>query len=188
MRDQDAVACEREEAPERDVRRRGAPELGVADPREGADRRRERPARADERLECAGRLQAAHADRADLTDLARARRETRRLQVDDDEGCGLQGERIGRVSGEDERRAGPREPGVGVDDVVEEGAGEPRRRAGEREERARGLGRRYGTAALLDELDEPVCGVQAKLHDAAMVERMFGRRRRLRARRGPAKT
>ena len=82
------------------------------------------------------------------------------------------GRRARRI-GEPDRGAAPREPGVARDDVVEQRPRDRRRRRGEREERAGGLARRDRAAARLDELDEPVGGVEGELHPPILREHMF---------------
>ena len=61
-------------------------------------------------------------------------------------------------------RPAPGEPRIAVDDVVEQRPREPRRNVPEREERPRRVLDRHRPAPLLDELDEPVGGVERELH------------------------
>ena len=68
--------------------------------------------------------------------------------------------------GEADAPAEPGEARVAVDDVGEQGVGERRRRALEREEHARRLLRPDRAAPRVDELDEPVGGVERELHRA----------------------
>ena len=125
------------------------------------DRCGERHAGVHERLERVVELEAADALRTDLADARRSRREPRRLEVDDDEMRVLEEDvAAGRIREPDGRTA-PREPGVTLDDVVEERPGERRRRVREREQRARGLVDGDGAAPRLDELDQAVGGVEA---------------------------
>ena len=107
---------------------------------------------------------AADALRADLADPRRARREPGRLEVDDDEVRVLEQDVRSRRRRETDGGAAPGEPRVAGDDVVEQRARERRRRAREREEHARRLLGRHGPAPGLDELDEPVGGIERELH------------------------
>ena len=70
----------------------------------------------------------------------------------------------GRIREPDGRTA-PREPGVTLDDVVEERPGERRRRVREREQRPRGLVDGDGASPRLDELHQAIGGVEAELHE-----------------------
>ncbi len=173
VRDEHAVAGEREEAPHGDVDGRRPAQVGVADPGQLRDRGAERPARADERLERPGRLEAADTHGADLADLGGAGREPGRLEVDDDEGRRLEREILRLGARQCDVRAGPDEPRIRLDHLAEQRARQPGRGAGEREERARSIGRRDGPAPFLDELDQPIGGIQTKLHPVSMTERMF---------------
>ena len=94
----------------------------------------------------------------------RAGPESGRLEVDDDEARGLERQVVARRSGEPDAGAAPGEPRVARDDVVEQAPREPLRGVGEREERPGGLLDGHRPAPLLDELDEPVGGVEGELH------------------------
>ena len=133
----------------------------------------ERAAWTNERLERPGRLEATDPYGADLADLGGARRESRRLEVDDDEGRRLERKILRRGAGERDVRARPDEPRVRLDHLAEQRTGQPGRGAGEREERARGVCRRHGPAPFLDELDQAIGSIQAELHPVSMTERMF---------------
>ena len=85
VRRERSVAGEREEAPYRDLRARGPSQIVLADPGERRDERRQSGAGIDERLERLGDLERSDADGADLADAVAARREPRRLEVEDDE-------------------------------------------------------------------------------------------------------
>jgi hypothetical protein len=162
--DDRGVSGERDEAADREVGTRRAAQRRGPDPGQRRDGRRQHDARVDERLECIAELERADALRADLADPRGARREPGRLEVDDDEVRVLEEDvRAGRV-GEPDRGAAPREARVPGDDVVEERAGERRRRAREREEHAGCVLRRDGAAAGLDELDESVRSIERELH------------------------
>ena len=158
------VAGELEEAPHRELHPRRSAERGLADPGERRDRRRERHARVDERLEGVLELERADPLRADLADPRAPGREARGLEVDDDEMRVLELHVLARWGGEADRGAPPGEARVARDDVVEERAGECRRRAREREEAPRRLRRVDRPTPRLDELHEPVGGVERELH------------------------
>src|SRR5262249_11684048 len=84
VRDEDGVACETEKTAHGFLCARGAAKLRVAQAGERGDRRSDRYARIDERLELLGELERADANGADLADARRARTQSRRLEVDDD--------------------------------------------------------------------------------------------------------
>jgi hypothetical protein len=69
--------------------------------------------------------------------------------------------------------ASPREPRVALHDIVEQIPCESGRHGGERVQRARRLVYGYSAAALLDELDEAVRGVERQLHSHMVGEHMF---------------
>ena len=165
VRDERGVSGERDEAAGRHGRRaeRHGARAGWM-PVSDATAGRQRDARVDERLERVVELERANALRADLADPRGAGREPGRLEVDDDEVRVLEEDvRAGRV-GEPDRCAAPGETGVTGDDVVEQRARERRGRAREREEHPGRLLRRHGAAAELDQLDQPVGGVERQLH------------------------
>ena len=154
---------------------RGAPRerLG-ADPGDRRDGGGKRDPWVDERLERVLELERPDALRSDLADPRRARRETRRLEVDDDEMRVLESDVRARRRREPDRCAAPGEPRVAGDDVVEQRPGERRRRAREGEQRPRRLVGRHRPPPGLDELDEPVGGIERELHRRrAVCERMF---------------
>jgi hypothetical protein len=143
-----------------------AAQVGVAQTGEARDRRRQRDAGVDERLERLGDLERADADGADLAHAVARRREARRLEVEDDE-LGVLDEGLRRLpAGQADAPAEPGEPRVAVDDVGEQGVRERRRGALEREEDARGLLRPDRAPPRVDELDEAVGGVEGELHRA----------------------
>ena len=109
-------------------------------------------------------LERPDALRSDLADPRRARRETRGLEVDDDEMRVLERDVRARRRREPDRCAAPGEPRVAGDDVVEQRPGKRRRRARESEQRPRRLVGRHRPAPGLDELDEPVGGIERELH------------------------
>ncbi len=173
VRDDHAVPGEREEAAHGRLDGRRAAQVGVADPGQLRDHRSERRARPDERLERPGRLEPAQADGADLADLGRAGGEPGRLEIDDDEGGRLERKILRGRAGERDVCAGPDEPRVGLDHLPEQRARQPGRSARKREQRPRGIGGGHGPAPFLDELDQPIRGIQAHLHACSMTERMF---------------
>ena len=130
VRDEHRVAGELEEATHRKLDRRCAAQLARVDSGQSRDRGGQRPARVDERLEPLLELEAAHPHRADLADRRGAGRETRRLEIDDDVGRGLERQRGARRVGEPDVRAAPAEPRVALDDVGEQRPREPRRAHG----------------------------------------------------------
>ena len=97
---------------------------------------------------------------------ARARAQAGRLEVDDDERRVLEQEvGAGRVR-EADSVAAPREARVLADDLLEQAAGKPDRCVAQREQPSRRLLDVDRPTPLLDELDQPVGGVQPKLHAA----------------------
>ena len=165
VRDEDGVAGEREEPPHRGGHRRRAAQLRVVDPGQRPDRGREPHARVGERLEPRGQLERLDADGADLADAGGGRREARRLEVDHDEAGELERQALRRGLGQRDEVAAPREPRVGTHRLVEQAPRDPVGKPAEREEPPRRLLGGHRPAALLDELDEPVGRVQAKLHE-----------------------
>ena len=164
VRDERRVAGEGEEAPNRDLGARCPPQVGLADSGEGGDEGRERGARIDQRLERVDDLEAANANGADLADPVAGRRESRRLQVEDDELGVLDRDLCVRLACETDPRAEPGEPGVAVDDVGEQRASERRGSALEREQDARRLLHAHRRPPRLHELDQAIGGVEGELH------------------------
>jgi hypothetical protein len=181
VRDEDGVAREVEEPADGELDRRRAAEGGRVDPGQRGDRRRQRPARVDERLEPLLELEAADAHGADLADRRAPRREPGRLQVEDDVGRVLEQERGARRLGEPDARSPPGEAGVALDDVREQGAGEPGGHVAERVEGLRRVLRRHGPVPCLDELDEPVRRVERELHGSSLGEHVFACKRKEKA-------
>ena len=163
--DEDGVAGEGEEPPHRRGHGRRRPQVLVGYPCQRADRGRQAHARVRERLEPRGELECLHADGADLADAGGRRREAGRLEVDHDETGELERQALGRGLGQRDEVAAPREPRIGTHRLLEQPPGGPVGKPPEREEPPRCLLGGNGPAALLDELDEPVGRVQAKLHD-----------------------
>ncbi len=118
-----------------------------------------------------------HAHRTDLADTGRARTEPRRLQVDHDERRALEEEvGAGRIRQADGVPA-PGQAGVLPDDFLEEAAGKTDGRLPEREQPPRGLLGEDRAAPLLDELHEPVGGIEPELHGESVSERTFACKR-----------
>ena len=160
------VACEGEEPAHGELGTGRAAQLDVAQPGQTGDRLRQRDPRIDERLEGLGDLERFHANRADLAHAVARGRQTRGLEVEDDE-LGVLDQRFRlRSVGEADARAEPTQPGVTVDDVREKRVGQARRRTLEREQDACRLLRSHRSPARLDELDEPVGGIERQLHRA----------------------
>ena len=166
VRDQRGVSGEREELPDGMVGPRSATERAGLDAGQRDDGGRQRDARVDERLERVLEREGADALGADLADPRRAGREAGRLEVDDDEVRVLEEDVRTRRGRQPDRCPPPGETGVTGDDVVEQGAREGRGRAREREEHPGRLLRRHGPAAELDQLHQPVGGVERELHAA----------------------
>ncbi|MCZ7588821.1 MAG: hypothetical protein M5U27_08240 [Gaiella sp.] len=164
VRDDRRVAREGEQPPYRELRPRSAAERLGPDPRQRGDGSGKGDAGVDQGLERVGELERADPLRADLADPRRSRREPGRLEIDDDEVRVLEQEVRARRRGQPDRGATPRESRVARDDVVEERPREGRRGAREREEGARRLVGGHRPAPRLDELDEPVGGVEGQLH------------------------
>ena len=162
-----------EEAADREIRPRSPPHIVPADPGERRDGQRQRDARVDERLERRTDLERLDPLGADLDDARAGGREPGRLEIEDDERGRLERSRCPGRIGEPDRRAAPREPRVARDHVVEQRARDRRRRRGEGEERPRGLAGRNRAASRLDELHEPVGGIERELHPANLHEHMF---------------
>jgi hypothetical protein len=171
--DENRVASELQESPDRQCCRGLAAQLRVAQPRECGNRRSNWDSGIDERLELLRQLQLVHADGADLADPRVPRCQSGRLEVDDDERRRLEQQLGARRVGEPDGIASPREPGVLADDLLEQVPREPHRRAAEREQAASGLLRVDGPPPLLDQLDEPIGGIQPQLHVRSLCEHMF---------------
>ena len=121
-----------------------------------------------------GRARRPHGP--DLADPVAARREPGRLEVDDDVGRRLERQVVERRAVGEARRAPPRQarraspPTTSSSRLAREPCGAVR----EREESGRRLLGRHRAVPLLDELDEPVGGVERELHERPMVgEHMF---------------
>ena len=166
VRGERCVAREREEAANGELLTRRAAQLGVAQAGQPGDRLRQRDSGVDQRLERLGDLERLHAHRADLAHAIARGREPGRLEVEDDE-LGVLDQRVRlRAVREAHASAEPRQARVTVDDVGEQGVGEARRRALEREQHACRLLRRDRAPARVDQLDEPVGGIEGELHRA----------------------
>ena len=141
------------------------PELPVVDPGQRADRGREPHARVRERLERRGELERLHPDGADLADAraspARARSSRGRRRRSGRARAGVLSA-AGSASATRSPRHASRESArtASSSSPRASAVGEPP----EREEPPRGLLGGHRPAPLLDELDEPVGRVQAKLH------------------------
>ena len=159
VRDEYRVAREAHEPLHRLRCARRPAQLPVGEPGDRGDRRAERRAGIDERLELVDDLEADDLDRSDLADLRRAGAQAGRLEIDDDVRRVLEQEVDAERPGQRDRVAVPREPRVGLDDLGEKRARERDRRLAEREEPARRLLGDDRPAPLLDELHEPVGGV-----------------------------
>ena len=85
-------------------------------------------------------------------------------RVEDDEARGVERQLPSGRRGERDQIPPPDEPRVGPDGLLEQRTRERYGCAREGEQRPRGLVRRHRAAALLDQLDESVGGVEAQLH------------------------
>ena len=146
VRDEHGVAGEREEAPDREIGRRGAAHVAPADPREGRDRRRQRHARVDEasrRWRPASSASTRWAPISTIRERAGERPVVSRSKTTND---GVL-ERVAAPGGSASPTAAPRqrEPRVARDDVVEQRPRDRRRRRA-RARRASGRRRRPGPA------------------------------------------
>ena len=139
-----------------------SPQVRLADAGQRGDLGGKLGARVDERLERAGLLETADPDGADLTD-TRAAAEPGRLEVEDDI-VGVLQQRIDLGARKPDRRTDPAHPGIAGDEVVEERAREPLRDGAEGKERARRVRGRHRRPSLLEQLHEPVGGVEGELH------------------------
>jgi len=128
VRDEHCVARELEEAAHSDAGVRLSTQLRVLQAREGADRRAEWDAGVDQQLELLGELEVAHADRPDLADARAPGPQARRLEIHHDEARVFEQELGARRIGESHRIATPGQPGVVVNDLLQQAAGEPNRR------------------------------------------------------------
>ena len=167
MRDEDRVARESEEAADdrRDGRRPA--QIVVAQARQGRDARLQARPRVGERAEALLELERAHAHRADLTRPRGAGPQAGRLEVEDDERRLLEQQFLARRRGERDEIAGPAQARICRDRLCEQRACEPNGNGRtELQHLPRRLVRRHRPAALLDELDEPVGGIETQLHSA----------------------
>ena len=164
VRDENRVAGEGEKAPHRKVRTGSSPNILTADACEIGDRERQLHAGIDERLERRAEGEALDALRPDLHDARARRREARRLEVEDHEGCRLERRRRSGSVGEPHSSTAPDEASVARHDLVEERARDPGRRRCEREQRLGRLGRGHRPSARLHELHEAVGRVEGQLH------------------------
>ena len=164
VRDEHGVAREREEAPDGGRDRRRAPQLVVAQPGERRDRRLQPRARVRERLEPLARARAPDAHGADLARPRRPRPQAGRLQVEDDERRALEQQLVARGAASATRSPAPAQPRVRRDGLVEQRPRQPDRDGrSELQHCARRLVGRHRPAPFLDQLDQPVGGVQAEL-------------------------
>ena len=163
VRDENRPRREVEEALDGQHGGRSAREVSVLDPRQRGDDRGKRNPGVDQRLERARVRQAFEPDRSDLADRCAAGPEAGRLQIDDDVPSRFERQLLRRVVRERDRRPPPRESRVAADNVVEEAVCQTRGREGEREQRAGRLFCRNGRAPLLDQVDQPVGGVEGEL-------------------------
>ena len=92
------------------------------------------------------------------------RGQPRRLEVEDDELRVLERHVRVRIGRRARPRPAPGEARIALDHVVKQRAGEGGGGALEREQHAGGLVRRHRAVSRLDELDEPVGGVEGELH------------------------
>ena len=118
---------------------------------------------------------AAHAHRADLARPRGAGPQAGRLEVEDDERRPLEQQLLARRGGERDEVAGPAQPRVRRDRLGEQRAREPDGHGrAELQHLPRRLVGGHRPAALLDELDEPVGGIETELH-RPMLERTYVR-------------
>ena len=114
---QRSVAREGEEPADRELGPGSAPQLRVVEARHAGDRRRQRDAGLDERVERLGDLEPTDPRGADLADPVAAGREARRLEVEDDD-LGILDERVdAALVRQADAHASPREARITVDDV-----------------------------------------------------------------------
>ena len=178
VRDEHRVAGELEKTAHRDRGMRRTAQIGVAQAGDLRDHRPDGNAGIDEQLEVVHELEVVHAHRADLADARRARSQPGRLEVDDDEGRALERQvRAGRFRQPDGVSA-PGQASVFADDFLEQAARHPDRGVAEREQPTRSLLDEDGPAPFLDELDQPVRGVQPELHAESLGEHTFAVQKR----------
>ena len=173
VRDEHRLACEGEKVPYRLGRTGSASEISVADPGQLRDDPRELNSRIDEGLESPGGNEAVEADRADLADRRGSGTEAGRFEVDDDVASALERKVRPRLDGEANASPPPFQPYISLDNVLQQAPGEPCRSVSKRIEEPRGLLGRDGASPLLDELDEPVGGIERELHRSRVDEHMF---------------
>jgi hypothetical protein len=170
VRDEDGVVCEGEKAADAGRHGRRPPELFVAQPGQRRDGGLQPCSGIRERLEALLELELTHAHRADLAGPRRSRAEAGRLQIEDDEGRALEEHFLGRRRSERDEVARPPQAGVVVHRLVEQRAREPDgNRAAELQDEPRSVLDGNGAAPLLDQLDETVGAVEAKLHRSSLV-------------------
>jgi hypothetical protein len=164
VRNEGGVAREREKAADGELGPRRATKVVRLDPGQRRDAGRKYDPRVDERLERLVDGQRANAHGADLAHAVAACREPGRLEVEDDE-LGVFDEDVGaRVIGQTDSGPEPGEARVTVDDAREQAVRESRRRTLESEQDSRGILGRNSPSPCLNELDEPVGGVERELH------------------------
>ena len=171
--DEHRFARKREETPDREVSHRRSPHFSPADAGESGDRRRQRYARVDERLEARAGLQRLHPLGTDFDDARPGGREPRRLEVEDDERRHLELGRRAWALGQPDVGAPPCEASVTRDHIVEQRACDRSGCRGEGIEGSRGLTCRHRPASYLDEIDQPVGGIEGELHPGSVHEQTF---------------
>ncbi len=173
VRDEWNVPGELEKATEGELDPWRAAQLLLPDPGQRGDEPWQHRPGVDECLEGLHDLERANADGPDLADAAGSRGEAGRLQVEDDE-LGLLERRVRvRVAGEPHARADEREARVSVDHVAQQRARQRDGRSLEREEHSSCLLGGNRPVLGLDELDQPVRGVERKLHRSSVYEHTF---------------
>jgi len=164
------VVREREEAAHTGCHRRRTSKFLVTQTGQCRDRGLEPGARVRERLEALLELERAHTHGADLAGSRRPRPQTGRLEVEDDERRLLEQQVFpGRLR---ERNEVPRpaQARVVLYGLVEQRARKTDRDgAPELQDEARRVLGCDRPPPLLDELDEPVGGIEAKLHDSSVI-------------------
>jgi hypothetical protein len=171
--DEHALAGEREKTAHGLRGGRSTAEVTLSNAGQGGDRTRERASGIDQGLEPTGLCEIDDADGADLADAIASRCEARGLEVEDDVCRGLERKLVELRAGKTDRAAPPGKPRVLRDDLFEEPARERLGRSDEREEARGSVLGGYQSMALLEELDQPVGGVQPELHGAALYEHTF---------------
>src|SRR5262249_29551209 len=129
--------------------------------------------RIDERLHRRRELEPFDTRCSDLADPRARRREACRLEVDDAERRVLERDAFRLAGLQRDAAAAPGEARVVGDHVVEQRPRHPLGQVRESEEGASRLLDRNRTVPLLDELDEPVCRIEPKLHGPILGEHMF---------------